>query len=267
MKHQLPVPQPYDFDRSMYRFRLFGDDLASRLQRGALHRVLRSGLPVRIAADGVTAYGPYGEADEREVRHLLGGVFDLPAFTRAHPELAARAPGFRPPLLADPFEMVVTSVTAQQISLRAAAVMRALFVRRFGDRVSHDGVEWWRFPRQGEVAGGDLSGLKLSAMKMRTIAGLAEADLSGLDGLADDTVIERLTKLPGIGRWTAEWFLARCLGRPGVVAAGDLGVRKAVAAWFGREPIWPEARVREAMAPFGEHTNLAVHYMLTPEGG
>jgi hypothetical protein len=44
-------------------------------------------------------------------------------------------------------------------------------------------------------------------------------------------------------------------------------VRKAVAAWFSDDPIWPEQRVREAMAPFGEHTNLAVHYMLTPVGG
>jgi DNA-3-methyladenine glycosylase II len=80
-------------------------------------------------------------------------------------------------------------------------------------------------------------------------------------------VIEHLTALPGIGRWTAEWFLARCLGRPEVVAAGDLGVRKAVAAWFSDERIWPEQRVREAMAPFGEFTNLAVHYMLSPTGG
>jgi DNA-3-methyladenine glycosylase II len=265
--HQLPVPHPYDFERSTYRFRLYGDDLASRWQRGALHRVLSTGLAVRIAPDGVTAYGAYTEADEAEVRHLLGGPFDLPGFARAHPELAARAPGFRPPLLADPFEMLVTSVTAQQISLRAAAVMRGLFVQRFGERVHHDGVDWWRFPRQDDVRGGDLTGLKLSGMKMRTIAALAEADLGGLPELDDDAVIARLTELPGVGRWTAEWFLARCLGRPSVVAAGDLGVRKAVAAWFAREPIWPEARVREAMAPFGQHTNLAVHHMLTPEGG
>jgi DNA-3-methyladenine glycosylase II len=104
-------------------------------------------------------------------------------------------------------------------------------------------------------------------MKMRTIAALAETDLGGLQELEDDEVIARVTLLPGIGRWSAEWLLARCLARPRVVAAGDLGVRKAVAQWFAREPIWPEERVREAMAPFGEHANLAVHHMLTPEGG
>ena len=59
MKLPLPVPAPYDFERSTFRFRMFGDDLASRWQGGGLHRVLRSGLAVRIEADGLTAYGTY----------------------------------------------------------------------------------------------------------------------------------------------------------------------------------------------------------------
>lgn len=61
-----------------------------------------------------------------------------------------------------------------------------------------------------------------------------------------------------------DWFLARCLGRPDAFAPGDLGVRKAVARWYSEDPIWPEARVREACAAFGGHANLAVHYLLVP---
>jgi DNA-3-methyladenine glycosylase II len=262
----LPLPPGYDFKRSTFRFRMFGDDLASRWHEGGLHRVLRSGLAVRITADGVTCYGTADEHDVAEIAHLLGGGFDLDGFGRAHPDVAARSPGFRPPLLADPFEMLVTAVTAQQISLRVAAVMRAGLVRRFGTRVSHDGVEWWRFPDQAAVRNGDLTGLKLSGMKMRSIAALAEADLD-VSHLDDDAVITRLTELPGIGRWTSEWFLARCLGRPNIVAAGDLVVRKAVAAWFSEDLIWSERQVRDVMAPYGDHTNLAVHYLLSPAGG
>jgi DNA-3-methyladenine glycosylase II len=262
----LPVDPPYDFERSTFRFRLFGDDLASRWHDGGLHRVLASGLPVRLSAAGVTAYGNATGADMDEIGHLLGARFDLGTFGAAHPDVYARAPGFRPPLLPDPFEMLVTAVTAQQISLRAAAVIRAGLVRRYGERVEHDGVEWWRFPPQDAIRGADLTGLKLSAMKMRSIAALAGADLD-LAALGDEEVIARLSALPGVGRWTAEWFLARCLGRPAVVAAGDLGVRKAVARWFSTDPIWPERQVREAMAPFGDQTNLAVHYLLLPTGG
>ena len=54
----------------------------------------------------------------------------------------------------------MTAVTAQQISLRAAAVMRAALVRRLGQRVDHDGFEWSRFPRQQDVRGADLAGLE-----------------------------------------------------------------------------------------------------------
>ena len=101
---------------------------------------------------------------------------------------------------------------------------------------------------QQDVRGADLAGLKLSAMKMRSIAALADADLD-VAHLDNDAVIAHVTRLPGIGRWTADWLLARCLGRRDVVAAGDLAVRKAVAAWFSGDPIWPEQRVREGDGP------------------
>jgi predicted dehydrogenase len=66
-------------------------------------------------------------------------------------------------------------------------------------------------------------------------------------------VVERLVAFPGIGRWTAEWLLARTLGRPRVVA-GDLGVRKAVGAAYlgGRMP--SEAEVRAVADEFGYAT-------------
>jgi DNA-3-methyladenine glycosylase II len=141
--------------------------------------------------------------------------------------------------------------------------MRSRFVQRFGRRHELDGVEVWRFPRQEDVAGRDLAGVGLSRAKMRAIGALADAGLD-LIGLDDVGVRERLVALPGIGDWTVDWFLARCLGRPGAFAPGDLGVRKAVARWFSEEPIWPEERVRETCTAFGEHANLAVHYLLAP---
>ena len=68
-------------------------------------------------------------------------------------------------------------------------------------------------------------------------------DLDALRAQPDDAVIERLTQLRGIGRWTAEWFLARGLGRPRVVA-GDLGVRKAIGAAYLQGAMPSEAEVR-----------------------
>ncbi|CAN5817898.1 hypothetical protein BH24CHL6_BH24CHL6_01670 [soil metagenome] len=64
-----------------------------------------------------------------------------------------------------------------------------------------------------------------------------------------------MTQLPGIGRWSAEWFLARTLGRPRVVA-GDLGVRKAVARLYGRAALPSEEEVRELTAHWGSAATL-----------
>ncbi len=90
------------------------------------------------------------------------------------------------------------------------------------------------------------------------MVGSTSASLAGLD---DEEVVERLVAFPGIGRWTAEWLLARTLGRPRVVA-GDLGVRKAVGAAYldGRMP--SEAEVRAATAHWGPAAGVAQQLLL-----
>ena len=67
----------------------------------------------------------------------------------------------------------------------------------------------------------------------------------------------RLTAIRGLGDWTADWFLARHLARPRAWAPGDLGVRKAVAAFYGDEDI------RSVVERFDPFQNLTVHYLLT----
>jgi DNA-3-methyladenine glycosylase II len=97
---------------------------------------------------------------------------------------------------------------------------------------------------------GELRTLGFSARKAEYVVGLARAvedgslELSALPGLDDDAVVAVLVALRGIGRWTAEWFLLRTLGRPDALPAGDLGVRKAVASADGLA-ILPEPAVRE----------------------
>ena len=74
-------------------------------------------------------------------------------------------------------------------------------------------------------------------------------------------MIARLTALHGIGRWTAEWLLARTLGRPRVVA-GDLGVRKSVGMAYFEDRMPSEAEVRQATAHWGEAAGVAQQLLL-----
>ena len=121
--------------------------------------------------------------------------------------------------------------------------------------------------RLAAAAVDDLRELQFSNAKAVAVIAFAGAVASGrldLDELAtseDEMVVERLVAFPGIGRWTAEWLLARTLGRPRVVA-GDLGVRKAVGAAYldGRMP--SEAEVRAVTAHWGAAAGVAQQLLL-----
>lgn len=198
------------------------------------------------------------------VRHYLGGPFDLDsfyAFAETEPVLARIVPelrGFRPPLAPDPWESLVTSITAQQVSLHAAFAIRNRFIQAFGTQA---GVAW-AFPARGRVALAspeEIVAVGFSRRKAEYALGIARSDLDlvGLAALPDDEVKATLTALPGIGEWTAEWFLARHLARPDAWPAGDLGLRKAVLHFYGEED------TRAAGDRFPGFRNLAAHYLLT----
>ena len=90
----------------------------------------------------------------------------------------------------------------------------------------------------------------------------SDLDLDALASLDDDEVIAALTSVRGLGRWTADWFLARHLARPHAWPAGDLGVRKAVSTFYaaGRSLTIEEVRrMSERFAPF---ENLSAQFLL-----
>jgi DNA-3-methyladenine glycosylase II len=220
---------------------------------------------VRIepARGGVAVAGATADLAE-PVRRYLGALFDLDAFAAfavTEPVLAEVVPalrGFRPPLVPDPFETLVTSITAQQISLRAAASIRNRLIEAFGERREHAYV----FPARERLALArpeELVAVGFSGRKAEYVVGLARSglDLHALALLPDDEVRAALVALPGIGAWTADWFLARHLGRPEAWPAGDLALRKAVFRFYGDDA--DVQAVGERLAP---HANLAAHYLL-----
>ena len=184
----------------------------------------------------------------QEAAHLLGERWDLAGFyaaAAADPVLAplvhpsSRLFGLRPTLVPDPFEMLVGAISAQQVNLAFAFATRVRLVRRYGLPVEFEGVTVHAFPAPAVLADApvtELRAMQFSQRKAEYIVGLARElatgrlDLGALAGAPDEAVIARLTAVRGLGRWSAEWFLARALGRPDVCPADDLGVRRAVEA-------------------------------------
>ena len=260
------MPQPYDFALSTERFRAFGPDLANLWHEGGLHRVVdRREVRIEPAPGGVEI-DPLDAETEPVVRALLGLVFDLDgfaSFAAGEPQLAAIVPrlaGFRPPLAPEPFEALVSSVCAQQVSLHAAFAIRNRLIERYGEWGEHA----YAFPARDRIAAareGDLVALGFSRRKEEYVLALArsDVDLHALAALPDDEVKERIVALRGLGEWTADWFLARHLARPRAWPAGDLAVRKAVVSLYG------DVDVRAAGARFDPYQNLTAHYLVTAQ--
>jgi DNA-3-methyladenine glycosylase II len=265
----LPVPQPYDYLASTERFRAYGLDRATVWHDGGLHRVV-AGREVRVSvAPGGVLVEPCDPAVASEVSFLLGLPFDLGGFWRwaaGEPVLSAHAAalaGYRPPLQPDRWEALVTSVTAQQVSLASAFAVRSRLIERLGER--HEVT--WAFPERERVARAredDLVAVGFSRRKAEYTIGLARSDLDldAFTGLPDEEVVAALVACRGLGRWSADWFLARALARPDAWPAGDLGVCKAVSRFYGDGRMLAEHEVRAVGERFGSRRNLAAHMLL-----
>lgn len=144
-----------------------------------------------------------------------------------------------PPAADSHFASLARAIVYQQLAGKAASTIHGRFVDALRGEVTPGAV--------GDVGDEELRGAGLSRNKLRAIRDLAEKVRSGdlaLESLGeepDDVVEERLTRVWGIGRWTARMFLLGQLRRPDVWPVGDLGVRAGWARVHGLdEPPGPD---------------------------
>jgi DNA-3-methyladenine glycosylase II len=144
----------------------------------------------------------------------------------------------------DRFVSLASAIVGQQLSTAAASTI------------------WRRFAALGPVgpaavlARGDdeLRAVGLSGAKARYVRDLAERVVTGdlgldrLESLSDDDVVSEVTRVKGIGRWTAEMFLIFCLVRPDVLALDDAGLLRAAGWALGL----PGPASRDELATAGE---------------
>jgi DNA-3-methyladenine glycosylase II len=159
----------------------------------------------------------------------------------------------------------VRSIVGQQLSVRAARAIHGRLLEQFGGAPPAPEKILARDPEELRAACG------LSRAKVAFLRSLAEHVLDGsleldrLDALPDDEVIAELVAVKGIGEWSAHMFLMFELGRPDVLAVGDLGIRRAVERAYGL-PGLPSAAELTALAepwrPYRTHACLLLWHSL-----
>lgn len=282
---ELALPGPLDFAPALEVFRRSGDDLLDRWDGQRLLRTVRiNGNPIAYSARVTgTLEAPALAVTVEQVSHaeaIRNAIAQsFPSTPRTWEKLCRNDSvigrlaqihrGFRPILHTDLMVALIRCISAQQVNLRWAATTRRRLAEQFGRRHQlGEGVVHSIEPQalaRADVAA--IRQLQFTTRKAEYIVNAARAIADGqlsiekLRVLPDDELIARITEVRGLGVWTAEWILARTLGRPRV-SCRDLGVRKAVGkAYFNGEMPSPE-EVIDATKHWGSSAALAQELLL-----
>ncbi|TVY10539.1 DNA-3-methyladenine glycosylase family protein [Paenibacillus cremeus] len=181
--------------------------------------------------------------------------FDLDADLSAFYELARqdallskvidRFSGLRIMGIPNLFEALCWGIIGQQINLTFAYTLKRRLVEMFGRSVEWNGRTFWTFPKPediAELALGDLTALQLTGKKSEYLLGVARLMAEG--GLTKAQLVEagdlkaaekRLVSIRGIGPWTANYVLMRCLRMPAAFPIEDVGLHNAIKHLLGLE--------------------------------
>ena len=159
----------------------------------------------------------------------------------------------------DAFVALVHAIVSQQLSTKAAATIAGRFDALFDGRPNPSAV--------ARVQDEQLRAVGLSTQKVRYIRDLCQRITDGslpvqtLNELHDEDVIQSLTQVKGIGRWTAEMFLMFRLHRPDVLPVDDLGILKAVQRAYGLRKMPRPERLTKIGEPWRPYRSVACWYL------
>lgn len=161
-----------------------------------------------------------------------------------------------------PFRTLVEAIAAQQLTWKAASTILGRFIELY---------EGKRFPSPEDVLNTpdeDIRGVGFSRAKTAAIKDLAEKTIdrtvptmAKLKGMEDGEIVERLTRVRGIGPWTVEMLLIFGFGRPDVLPATDYGIRKGFTTLYGREELATPDEILEYGKRWRPYRSVASLYL------
>ncbi len=145
----------------------------------------------------------------------------------------ASAPGLRVPGAWDGFEVGVRAILGQQVSVAAATTLSGRLATKYGTRIDieDDCGLTHVFPSPERLANARLASIGLTKKRAATVSAFARAVCADPDLLLGNgglnCAVDRLTAIPGIGPWTAQYIAMRALGEPDAFPAGDMVLQRA----------------------------------------
>jgi DNA-3-methyladenine glycosylase II len=285
--------RPFRLDLTAWALRRRAENIIDRWDGSTYRRVLiaqehpveveiiQTGPPdmpvLQITTTGIKLFSDTKPLVASVLKRMLGINADLSEFYRfaeRQPKLDALARQFRgikPPRFPTIFETLVNAMACQQLSLNVGILLLNRLTAAFGPSGPEQGALVHAFPTPENLAGLDIDALTplgFSHQKAHAIIELASAisekqlDFDELENLDNEAASERLRKLRGVGRWSAEYVLLRGLGRLHVFPGDDVGARNRLQHWLDlAEPLDYEG-VRHSIAPWRSYGGFIYFHLL-----
>lgn len=224
-----------------------------------------AGKPVLVVEVSVELAAVLGPVLAR-VKRLFDLEADPQVIAAQLGPLAASHPGLRVPGAFDGYELAVRAIIGQQVSVRSATTVGGRVAAVFGEPLEtpHPGLNRL-FPPAARIAqleAGELAALGMVRRRAEAIISLGmEAALGNIrlePGNHAEETIRLLTKMPGIGEWTAQYIAMRALHWPDAFPHTDLGLRKALGMAGRREIL----QIAEQWRPWRAYAAMHLWYSL-----
>lgn len=290
---KLYVPKEFSFTENLNYLQRSPNECLFHIQHNAIYRAISldietvvievSELPheraILVRFLGDTA--PTRMSTRMEVAAYVRDWFDLNTDLVPFYAMAERDPllsqaihsfyGLRNMGIPDLFEALCWGILGQQINLTYAYTLKRRFVEAFGRRVECEGGIYWLFPRPEDIAYlsvKDLDGLRMTVKKCEYLIGVAQLMTAGeltkgqlLETNSLQQAEKQLVRIRGIGPWTANYVLMRCLRMPAAFPIDDVGLHNAIKHLLGSEKKPTKNEILALSAAWANWESYATFYL------
>lgn len=258
----LHPPDPFSFDECLIFLGRNDREILHTISDGCLMKLVRlngelilikvqsvndslkveflNGIPSEAAREKAAEYIWEWFDLDTDLSHFYKWGSDDPVLS----ELIRRYTGLRMIAIHDLFEALVWAVLGQQINLTFAYTLKKRLVEAYGEKLTIHGETYWLFPSFEEIAllgEADLRKLQITGRKAAYIIGIAAAMKDGrltkesLRKLDEQQARKALLQYKGIGAWTADYVMMKCLHVKSSFPIADVGLQNALKAAMGYE--------------------------------
>lgn len=282
-------PEPFDFSECLVFLARSDQEVSHRIKGDHLYKLiklddelvlLKIGMKQKMLNVEFLGKSPSSSIREKTAAYVwdwfdfesnLGEFYDFAARDKVLKPLIDNFYGLRIMGIPDLFEAIVWAITGQQINLTFAYTLKKKFVYHYGESLTFDKENYWLFPSYKTIASLDVEDLRafqFSVRKAEYIIGVAKTLAQCqwtrntlLTKQDDDEIRNLLMSIRGIGAWTADLVMMRCLHRANAFPIADVGLHNALKIHLRLEHKQSIAEVKEMAAAWDGWYAYATFYL------